>query len=111
MDGFHKPQNRYSHVRGCRLCNDNDNDLEYDNNHGKYGILHRSGDIRILRDGYDEEAEEIEDRFSSCSTAENNEKHHEQSSTFYKSFEMEKDGNESEGTSPKKQSSSSDEFV
>lgn len=110
MDGFHKPQNRYSHVRGCRLCNDNENDLEYDNNHSKYGILHRSGDVHILHDDY-EEAEEVEDRLSSCSTAENNEKQHEQS-TFYKSFETEKDDYESQNNSPKKLGqSSSDEFV
>nr|XP_027198979.1 putative uncharacterized protein DDB_G0282133 [Dermatophagoides pteronyssinus] len=109
MDGFHKPQNRYSHIRGCRLCNDDDNDLEYDNNHSKYGILHRSGDIRFL---HDEEAEEVADRFSSSSKAENDEKQHEQSTTFYKSFETEKVDNENEDTSPKKLGhSSSDEFV
>ena len=109
MDGFHKPQNRYSHIRGCRLCNDDDNDLEYDNNHSKYGILHRSGDIRFL---HDEEAEEVADCFSSSSKAENDEKQHEQSTTFYKSFETEKVDNENEDTSPKKLGhSSSDEFV
>lgn len=67
MDGFNK-QSRYSQVRGCRLCSD-DEIQDYNNNKHRNGI---GRDIRITNFITDDDEEEI-DRLSFSTEIDNNE--------------------------------------